>query len=105
MANRVAERRGAIEGLDHVGTRGDAPNEQGLAEIAGLLRYPALAGNIEKSTDANGRIADEADRRLEGRIEAQLQDIIRKNARFLEVGVQVVQAVVDGPRRHRLDDI
>ena len=50
------------------------------------------------------RIHGEAGSRMQGCLEAELQDIIYENARLLQVRIKIVQAVVHGPRRHRLDD-
>ena len=104
-ADGIAQRRGAKIGSYDIRTLGDAPDEQGLAEIAALPLQARLARNIEKAAHAYGRIGDETAGRRDGCTEAQLQDVVREDARLLQVGIQIVQPVVDRPRRDHLDDL
>jgi hypothetical protein len=80
----------------------DPPNKQSLAEIAALLRQTMLACDIDKPTESQSRIHDEAASRLCRRFESALQQVIYEDARLLQIRIQVMHAVVHGPRYHRL---
>ena len=97
--NEIAQRRGTVIGLLDKGTRGDAPDEQGLAKIAGLLRKSAGRGDVDKAAETEDRIEHEALQRHGGRAEAALQDVVAENARLLQVRVQILQTVADAPAR------
>ena len=68
----------------------DAPDEHGLAEIAGLLRQSALRRDVEQAAEAEGGVEDDAANRDGGGVEAPLEEVVAEDARLFQVGVQIL---------------
>src|SRR6185437_1957479 len=75
-ADRIALRRGAKIRGHGIAARWDAPDEQGLAEIAGLVRQSALGGDVEQATEPESGVEDDAADRNGGGVETPLEDVV-----------------------------
>ena len=102
-ADRIALRRRAKIRRHGIGARRNAPDEHGLAEIAGLLRQSPLGGDVKQAAEAEGGVEDDAADCDGGGVEAPLEEVVAEDARLFQVGVQILQPVPNGPR-HLLDD-
>ena len=84
-ANRIAPRGGAIvRPLDN-GARRDAPDEQGLAEVAALLRQSPGRSDIEQSAKTEVGVKDEATKRNAHGVETALNNIVRESAPLFQI--------------------
>ena len=96
-ADRIALRRGTEIGAHHVAARRDAPDEHGLAEIAGLLRQSALRGDVEQAAEAESGVEDDAADRNAGGVEAPLEDVVGEDARLFQVRIQILEVGPESP--------
>src|SRR6185437_11790289 len=64
-----------------IAARWNAPDEQGLAEIAGLVRQSALGGDVEQAAEPESGVEDDAADRNGGGVETALQDVVAEDAR------------------------
>ena len=105
VADGIASRRGTPIGPNHIRAFADTPDKQRLPKIAGLLRNPFQAREIDKTADSKCRVHCKTGSCLAGGVESALEQIVYEDARLFQVRIEIVQTIMHWARHDCLDGL